>query len=125
MPKREIPPFMWQVWFKGNKKPMEMSGFDEEHIRLMCGPGKVVKVKRMPEEKEEFSESLPLGPKGSVVHQPADYDRGFKVLRAWIDEQGGPPEEIRKKLRELWIDYDREPKKTTRYSVKKRRRHKI
>ena len=45
MPKREIPPFMWQVWFKGNKKPMEMSGFDEEHIRLMCGPGKVVKVK--------------------------------------------------------------------------------
>ena len=125
MPKSEIPPFMWQVWFKGNKKPMEMSGFDEEHIRLMCGPGKVVKVKRMPEEKEEFSESLPLGPKGSVVHQPADYDRGFKVLRAWIDEQGGPPEEIRKKLRELWIDYDREPKKTTRYSVKKRRRHKI
>ena len=123
MPKREIPPFMWQVWFKGNKKPIEMSGFDEGHIRLMCGPGKVVKVKRMPEEKEEFSESLPLGPKGSVVHQPADYDRGFKILREWIDQNGGPPEDIRVKLRELWIDYDKAPRKTTRYSVRKKRRY--
>ena len=59
------------------------------------------------------------------MNQPADYDRGFKVLRAWVDENGGPPESIRKKLRELFIDYDRAPQKTTTYSVKKKRQHKI
>jgi len=57
------------------------------------------------------------------VNQPADYDRGFKVLRQWIDENGGPPEEIRKKLRELWIDYDKAPRKTTRYSARKKKRY--
>jgi hypothetical protein len=40
-----------------------------------------------------------------VVNRPADYDAGFKILREWIDENGGPPEEIRVKLRELFIDY--------------------
>ena len=119
----DIPPFMWRVWFKENRKPIEMSGFDEEHIRLMCGPAKVIKVTRLPEPKEVSKPMERLGPKGSKVNQPADYDRGFKILRQWVDENGGPPEEIRKKLRELWIDYDRAPRKTTRYSARKKGRY--
>ena len=122
MPK-DIPPFMWKVWFKGNKKPIDMCGFDEEHIRLMCGPAKVIKVKRLPEPKEVFKPMQRLGPKGAKVHQPADYDKGFKILRQWIDENGGPPEEIRKKLRELWIDYEKPVRKTTRSSAKKNTRY--
>ena len=118
-------PWLWQVWVKGTKKPLRMIAFDIQHIKDQLEGKTFVKAKQVPEEKDEFSDSLPLGPKGSVVNQPADYDRGFKILRAWIDENGGPPEEIRKKLRELWIDYDRAPQKTTRYSVKKRGRHKI
>ena len=126
MPKRKsIGPWLWQVWVKGTKKPLRMVAFDIQHIKDQLEGKTFVKAKQVPEEKDEFSDSLPLGPKGSVVNQPADYDRGFKILRAWIDENGGPPEEIRKKLRELWIDYDRAPQKTTRSSVKKRRRHKI
>ena len=126
MPRREsIGPWLWQVWVKGTKKPLRMIAFDIQHIKDQLEGKTFVKAKQVPEEKDEFSDSLPLGPKGSVVNQPADYDRGFKILRAWIDENGGPPEEIRKKLRELWIDYDRAPQKTTRYSVKKRGRHKI
>ena len=118
-------PWLWQVWVKGTKKPLRMIAFDIQHIKDQLEGKTFVKAKQVPEEKDEFSDSLPLGPKGSVVNQPADYDRGFKILRAWIDENGGPPEEIRKKLRELWIDYDRAPQKTTRSSVKKRKRHKI
>ncbi len=125
MPKGPIGPFVWQVWVKGSKTPARVVAFDIQHIKDQLEGKAVIKAKQLPEEKDEFSESLPLGPKGSVVHQPADYDRGFKILRAWIDENGGPPEEIRKKLRELWIDYDRAPQKTTRSSVKKRGRHKI
>ena len=116
---------MWQVWFKGNKEPMEMSGFDEEHIRLMCGPGKVVKVKRMPEEKEVYTPMERLGPIGAKVHQPADYDEGFKLLKEYVDSIGGPPEKLRKKLRELFIDYEKPKQKTTRYSGQKKGRHKI
>ena len=118
-------PWLWQVWVKGTKKPLRMIAFDIQHIKDQLEGKTFVKAKQIPEEKDEFSTSLPLGPKGSIVNQPADYDRGFKILRAWVDENGGPPEEIRKKLRELWIDYDRAPQKTTRYSVKKRGRHKI
>ena len=62
---------------------------------------------------------------GNGVSRPADYDAGFKILRAWVDQNGGPPEEIRQKLRELWIDYDKAPQKTTRYSARKKGRHKI
>ena len=123
MPNREIPPFMWQVWFKGNKKPIEMSGFDEDHIRLMCGPGKVVKVKKMPEEKEDDAPMERLGPKGAVVNQPPDYDRGFKLLQEWVDSIGGPPEKLRKELRELFIDYHKPERKTTRSSAKKNGRY--
>ena len=123
MAKSDIPPFMWQVWFKGNKKPVEMSGFDEDHIRLMCGPSKVVKIKRMPEEKEVITASEHLGPKGAVVHQPADFDKGFKLLKEWVDSIGGPPEKLRKKLRELFIDYEKPARKITRYSARKKGRY--
>ena len=123
--KGPIGPWLWQVWVKGTKKPLRMIAFDIKHIKDQLEGKTFVKAKQVPEEKDEFSNSLPLGPKGSIVNQPPDYDRGFKILREWIDENGGPPEEIRKKLRELWIDYDREPKKTTRYSGQKKGRHKI
>ncbi len=125
MPRSEIPPFMWQVWFKGNKKPIEMSGFDESHIRVMClpNPAKVIKVKRMPKEKEVHIPAERLGPKGAIVNQPADYDKGFKLLQEWVDSIGGPPEKLRKKLRELFIDYHKPKQKTTRYSARKKGRY--
>ena len=124
MPKGEHPPFTWQVWLKGTKKPIVMSAFDLQHIQDQCENKKVVMAKRLPEEKED-RRPMHLGPKGCVVNQPADYDKGFRVLRAWIDSVGGPPEEIRKQLRELWIDYDRVERKTTTYSARKKRRHNI
>ena len=122
MPKGEHPPFTWQVWLKGTKKPIMMSAFDLQHIQDQCENKKVVMAKRLPEEKEE-TESMPMGPKGAEIHRPAEYDKGFKILRAWVDENGGPPEEIRVKLRELWIDYDKAPRKTTKYSARKKKRY--
>ena len=113
-------PWVWHAWIKGSKKPVRVVAFDVDHIHCQLEGQQVIKTKRLPEDKEEYS-SMPLGPKGCVVNQPADYDKGFKVLREWIDENGGPPEEIRKKLRELFIDYE----KTTTYSQKKNGRHKI
>ena len=124
MPKKDsIRPRVWYSRGNGRKKPIRVVAFDLQHIKDQLKGKKVIDAERLPEEKEEFSDPLPLGPKGSVVNQPADYDRGFKILRAWIDENGGPPEEIRKKLRELWIDYDRAPRKTTRYSARKKGRY--
>jgi hypothetical protein len=125
MPRKDsIGPWVWYARVKGSKKPIRVVAFDLQHIKDQLNGNQVVGADRLPEEKDEYS-MMPLGPKGSVVNQPADYDRGFKILREWIDQNGGPPEEIRIKLRELWIDYDRAPQKTTRYSVKKRGRHKI
>jgi hypothetical protein len=60
------------------------------------------------EEKDDWE---PLGPGGSEVNRPADYDTGFKLLQEWVDSQGGPPEDVRKKLRELYIDYRKVDKK--------------
>jgi len=117
-------PWVWHAWIKGSKKPVRMVAFNLDHIKDQLEGKTVIKVKRLPEEKDEFS-SVPLGPKGSKVNRPADYDAGFRILREWVDENGGPPEEIRVKLRELYIDYDVVPKKTTRYSAKKKKRHKI
>jgi len=122
MPSGPIGPFVWQAWVKGSKKSIRVVAFDLQHIKDQLAGKAVIKAKRLPEEKDEFS-SMPLGPKGAIVNQPADYDRGFKILREWIDENGGPPEEIRAKLRELWIDYDRGPRKTTRSSAKKKGRY--
>ena len=65
----------------------------------------------MPEEKEDNTPMERLGPKGAVVNQPPDYDQGFKLLKEWVDSTGGPPEELRKKLRELFIDYHKPARK--------------
>ena len=115
-------PWVWHAYIKGSKKPVRVVAFDMDHIRCQLEGKQVIKAKRMPEEKDEFS-SMPLGPKGSQINRPADYDTGFKILREWIDQNGGPPEEIRIKLRELFIDYHKPARKTTRSSQKKRGRY--
>ena len=116
MPKKEkvwtmgtsgpIGPWVWHVWIKGKKKPERMVAFDVQHIKDQLEDRQMIKAVKQPEEKPVFS-SMPLGPKGATVNRPADYDAGFKILRAWVDENGGPPEKIRQKLRELYIDYDK------------------
>ena len=112
MPKGPIGPFVWQVWTKGSQKPIRVIAFNLQHIKDQLEGKKVTKAIKEKEKKEVFGNSVPLGPKGwKGSSRPADYDAGFKVLRQWIDSKGGPPEEIRKKLRELWIDYDRVKKK--------------
>ena len=124
MPKGPIGPFVWQVWVKGTKKPIRVVAFDLQHIKDQLEGKAVIKAQKEKEKNEVFGNSVPLGPKGyKGSSRPADYDAGFKVLRQWVDENGGPPEEIRQKLRELWIDYDRAPRKTTRYSAKKKGRY--
>ena len=124
MPKGPIGPFVWQVWVKGSQKPIRVIAFDLQHIKNQLEGKKVTKAIKEKEKKEVFGNSVPLGPKGyKGSSRPADHDAGFKVLRQWIDENGGPPEEIRQKLRELWIDYDRAPRKTTRSSAKKKGRY--
>ena len=124
MPKGPIGPFVWQVWVKGSQKPIRVIAFDLRHIKNQLEGKKVTKALKEKEKKEVFGNSVPLGPKGwKGSSRPADLDAGFKVLREWVDKNGGPPEEIRKKLRELWIDYDREPRKTTRYSATKKGRY--
>ena len=123
MPKGGVGPWVWHVWVEGNKKPQRMIAFDLEHIKDQLEDRKMIKAVRLPEVKDE-PEGMPLGPNGGrEVSRPADYDAGFKILRQWIDEQGGPPEEIRQKLRELWIDYDKIERKTTRSSAKKKGRY--
>ena len=117
-------PWVWHAWIKGSKKPVRVVAFDLDHICCQLEGKTVIKAVKQPEEEAEFS-TMPLGPKGSTVNRPADYDTGFRILREWVDQNGGPPEEIRVKLRELYIDYDVEPKKTTRYSARKKKRHKI
>ena len=99
-------PWVWHAWIKGSKKPLRMVAFDQQHIKDQLEGKKVIKAKRLPEEKDDFESSMPLGPKGSVINRPAEYDKGFKILREWVDQNGGPPEEIRVKLRELYIQYD-------------------
>ena len=124
MPKGPIGPFVWQVWVKGSRKPIRLVAFDFQHIKNQLEGKDVIKAQKEKEKKESFGNSVPLGPKGyKGSSRPADLDAGFKVLRQWVDENGGPPEEIRQKLRELWIDYDRAPRKTTRSSAKKKGRY--
>jgi len=126
MPKGGVGPWVWHVWTKGSKKPVRIVAFDLDHIRCQLEGKTVIRAEKQPEEKGDFKDSPPLGPKGyNGSSRPADYDAGFKVLRQWIDQNGGPPEEIRQKLRELWIDYEREPRKTTRSSARRKKRHKI
>ena len=79
-----------------------------------------MKIKRVYLKEEPIPESEQLGPKGAVLMGTADYEAGFKVLQEWVDSQGGPPEKVRKKIRELWIDYQKPKQKTTRYSANKK-----
>ena len=124
MPKGPIGPFLWQVYVKGSKKPIRVIAFNLRHIKNQLEGKKVTKAIREKEEKVVFSKSVSLGPKGwKGSSRPADYDAGFKVLREWVDKNGGPPEEIRQKLRELWIDYEKAPRKTTTSSAKKKGRY--
>ena len=125
MSNQNIPPYDYQVWFKGSRQPILMAGMHENHIRWQSNPKVPIKIKRIHIKEEPSGPLLHLGPKGCTVNQPADYDKGFKIMKAWVDSEGGPPEAIRKELRELFIDYDRPSKKTTTYSGKKKSRHKI
>ena len=125
MPKGGVGPWVWHVWVKGKKKPERIVAFNIQHIKDQLEGREITEAVKQPEPKDE-PDGMPLGPNGGgEVSRPADYDAGFKILRKWIDENGGPPEEIRQKLRELWIDYEKAPQKTTRYSIRKKGRHKI
>ena len=64
MPKGSIGPFVWQAWVKGSKKPVRVVAFDLQHIKDQLSGQAVIEARQLPEEKEEFSKSLPLGPKG-------------------------------------------------------------
>ena len=134
MPKKEkgwmwgtkgpVGPWVWRVWTAGSRQPIRMVAFDLQHIQDQLPDKKITKFYRVPEEKEP--ERLePLGPKGSVVNRPADYDTAFKLLKEWVDHNGGIPEKLRLKMRELYVPWDKTPQKTTRYSAKKKGRHKI
>ena len=119
MSNQNIPPYDYQVWFKGSRQPILMAGMHEDHIRWQSDPKVPVKIKRIHIKEEPSGPSIHLGPKGCKVNQPADYDKGFKILKAWLDTQDGPPESVRKELRELFIDYDRAKSKT--YKPKRRK----
>ena len=101
-----IPPFPFRVWTKKDKSKV-MYGFDEQHIRDMMDPVKPAKVKRIPEPKEKEQKYEKLGPPGADVGRPAEYEPAFKILKAWVDSIGGPPEKVRKALRVHWIDYEK------------------
>ena len=113
MSNQNIPPYDYQVWFKGSRQPILMAGMHEDHIRWQCDPKKPVKIKRIT-INEETTPDEPMGPKGSVINYPADYDAGFKILKEWVDSEGGPPEDVRMRLRELFIDYTPVEKKKTK-----------
>lgn len=104
-----MPPFPFQVWTT-KKKSSVMYGFDEQHIRDMMDPIKIIKIKKL-KEKEEKIESEHLGPPGAEIGRPAEYEPAFKILKEWVDMQGGPSEKVRKKIREHWIEYDKIKKK--------------
>jgi hypothetical protein len=89
-----------------------MFAMHEDHIRWQCDPKKPIKIKRIYLKERPSGPLIHLGPKGCTVNQPADYDKGFKILKAWLDTQDGPPESVRQELRELFIDYDRPGKKS-------------
>ena len=124
MPKGPTGPWAWSVWVKGSRKPIRVVAFDLQHIKNQLEGKAVIRAQKEKEKKEVFGNSVPLGPKGyKGSSRTADHDAGFKVLRQWVDENGGPPEEIRQKLRELWIDYDRAKRKTTTSSARKKKRY--
>lgn len=109
----EVPPFSYRVWTT-KKKSEIMYGFNEEHIKVMMEPKKPLKIKRI-KEKEEVIDSEPLGPPGADVGRPAEYEPAFKILKAWVDSVGGPPEKVRKAIRIHWVDYEKVEKKNKRH----------
>ena len=115
--KGEIPPYSYKVWV-GKKQTKMMMGFDEQHIRDQLGPIKPTMIKRIKEKKEIDLEPEPLGPRGAVVGRPAEYQPAFKILKAWVDSIGGPPESVRKKIREHWVDYRKVARKANKNGKK-------
>ena len=107
--KGPVPPFPYRIWTT-KKKSQVVYGFDEQHIRDMMDPIKIIKIKKL-KEKEEKIESEHLGPPGAEIGRPAEYQPAFKILKEWVDSQGGPPEDVRKAIRVHWIDYEKVPKK--------------
>lgn len=112
--KGSLPPYDYHVWFKGSRKPVYMFGFSEQHIKDQCEGKTPIKIKRIKEKKEKETRAEPLGPKGAEVGRPGDYELAFEILRDWVDSQGGPPEDVRKAIREHWVDYRRVEKKNDR-----------
>lgn len=105
-----LPPYPFRVW--STRKQSEIVwAFDEQHIRNMMAPLKPIKIKRLEEKKEKDIEPEPMGPPGSDVGRPAEYEPAFKILKAWVDSEGGPPEDVRKAIRVHWIDYEKVKKK--------------
>jgi len=102
----EIPPYDFHVWFKGSQKPVYMSGFDEDHIKNQCETRKPIKIKRV-KLKEKIFEREPLGPKNAVLQGDPNYKKAYELLRDYVDSNGGPPERLRKKIREHWVDYQK------------------
>ena len=84
-----------------------MYGCSEQHIRDMMYPVNPVKVKRIKEPKEKEEKYEKLGPPGEDIGRPAEYEPAFKILKAWVDGIGGPPEKVRKAIRIHWIDYEK------------------
>ena len=108
--KSEVPPYPFRVW-RTRKQSEIMWGFDEQHIKSMMAPSKPIMIKELAEKKEKDIEPEPMGPPGSDVGRPAEYEPAFKILKAWVDSEGGPPEDVRKAIRVHWIDYEKVKKK--------------
>jgi len=107
----ETPPYDYHVWFKGSREPVYMFGFNEQHIKHQCEDRTPVKIKRLKPKKEKETQFERLGPTGAGVGRPADYEPAFRILKDWADSRGGPPETVRKAIREHWVDYQKVTKK--------------
>lgn len=108
--KGPIPPFPFKVW-TSKKHSKTVYGFDEQHIKDMMEPTKIIKIKRIKEIQEKMPQQDRLGPKGSEISRPAEYEKAFYILKKWVDDQGGPPESVRKMILEAWVDYQKVDKK--------------
>ena len=104
-----LPPYPFRVW-RTKKQSEIIWAFNEQHIRDMIAPVRPTRIERQKEKMEKITIER-LGPPGAEVGRPADYEPAFKILRAWVDSEGGPPEHIRKQIREHWVDYTKIDKK--------------
>ena len=101
----EVPPWLYRVWIT-KEKTETMMGHSQQHIRDQLDPVKPLKIQKI-KEKEEKIESESLGPPDAPVTRPPDYEPAFKILQEWVDSIGGPPEEVRLKCREHFVDWSR------------------